>query len=75
MQGRLQVFESPVLNWNVASAVLESDPAGNRKWEKRKSTGRIDGVVSLSMAIGAATNSGIGGEKLKSIYEYDDLWG
>jgi phage terminase large subunit-like protein len=31
-----------------------SDPQENRKWEKRKSTGRIDGIVALSMAIGAA---------------------
>ena len=46
---------NPVLRWNSASAVLQTDPAGNRKWEKRKSTGRIDGMVALTMAIGAAT--------------------
>jgi phage terminase large subunit-like protein len=50
----LQVKPNPVLNWASASAVLEADPTGNKKWEKRKSTGRIDGIVALSMAVGAA---------------------
>lgn len=54
LTGKLRVQYNPVLRWNSASAVLESDAAGNRKWEKRKSTGRIDGIVALSMAIGAA---------------------
>ncbi len=53
LEGRLKVRRSPVLTWNVASAVTESDAAGNEKWEKRKSTGRIDGIVALSMAVGA----------------------
>lgn len=57
MQGRLRVLVNPVLNWNSASAVLETDPAGNKKWEKRKSTGRIDGIVALCMAIGAAEST------------------
>ncbi len=55
LKGRLRVKYNPVLRWNSASAVLASDATDNRKWEKRKSTGRIDGIVALSMAIGAAT--------------------
>ncbi|MFW6331495.1 MAG: terminase large subunit, partial [Gemmatimonadota bacterium] len=54
LHGRLRVRKNPVLTWNSASAVLETDAQGNRKWEKRKSTGRIDGIVALSMAVGAA---------------------
>lgn len=54
LSGKLRVQYNPVLRWNSASAVLESDATGNKKWEKRKSTGRIDGIVALSMAIGAA---------------------
>lgn len=49
--GRLRVHENPVLRWNVASAVTESSPAGDRKFIKRKSTGRIDGLVALTMAV------------------------
>lgn len=50
--GMLQVEKNPCLTWNSASAVLERDAAGNPKWEKRKSTGRIDGIVALSEAVG-----------------------
>jgi phage terminase large subunit-like protein len=55
LTGKLKVRFNPVLRWCSASAVLEQDATGNKKWEKRKSTGRIDGIVALSMAIGAAS--------------------
>ena len=42
----------PVLRWNVASAKATTDPAGNRKLDKSKSTARIDGLVALAMAFG-----------------------
>ncbi|HLO74855.1 MAG TPA: terminase TerL endonuclease subunit [Magnetospirillum sp.] len=41
-----------VLTWNAANAKAETDPAGNRKVTKRKSTGRVDGIVALVMAAG-----------------------
>lgn len=43
---------NPVLTRCVMNAVVRMDPAGNRKLDKEKSTGRIDGAVSLAMAIG-----------------------
>jgi phage terminase large subunit-like protein len=51
LNGTLRVHVNPVLRWNVASAVLEEDAAGNRKFTKRKATGRIDGLVALAMAV------------------------
>lgn len=45
---------NPVLTWNAASVVAVSDDAGNRKLSKRKSTGRIDGIVAAIMAAGRA---------------------
>ena len=54
LQDRLKVLRNPVLTYCSASAVLEQDASGNKKWSKRKSTGRIDGIVALSMAVGAA---------------------
>jgi phage terminase large subunit-like protein len=54
LTGKLRVKKNPVLTWCSASAVLESDAAENKKWSKRKSTGRIDGIVALSMAVGLA---------------------
>jgi phage terminase large subunit-like protein len=40
----------PVLTMCMANAVVTSDPAGNRKLDKAKATGRIDGAVALTMA-------------------------
>lgn len=42
----------PVLTMCAANAVTRSDPAGNRKFDKQKTTGRIDGMVALAMAVG-----------------------
>jgi phage terminase large subunit-like protein len=44
----------PVLDWCVSNAVTVSDPTGARKLVKERSTGRIDGLVAATMAIGAA---------------------
>lgn len=44
----------PILRWCAANAIAISDPAGNRKLDKSKATGRIDGLVALAMAMGKA---------------------
>lgn len=44
----------PILTWCAANAVATTDPAGNRKLDKSKATGRIDGMVALAMARGVA---------------------
>ena len=44
----------PVLNWNASNTVTEGADASNRKLSKRRSSGRIDGMVALAMAIGVA---------------------
>lgn len=54
LNGEIRIHTNPVLTWNAASAVLEQDPAGNRKFTKRKATGRIDGIVAATMAVGLA---------------------
>src|SRR5215203_1359173 len=41
----------PVLTMCAANAVVQSDPAGNRKLSKAKSRGRIDGMVALAQAV------------------------
>ncbi len=42
----------PILTWNVANAVIDTDPAGNRKFDKSKTHLRIDGAQALAMAAG-----------------------
>lgn len=44
----------PVLESCAANAVVQSDPAGNRKLSKSQSHGRIDGMVALAMAMSVA---------------------
>ena len=44
----------PVLSMCAANAVVQTDPAGNKKLAKHKSRGRIDGLVALTMAMGVA---------------------
>jgi phage terminase large subunit-like protein len=49
---RLAHGNHPVLTMCAANAVVQADPAGNRKLNKAKSSGRIDGMVALAMALG-----------------------
>lgn len=50
LDGRIVHGNHPVLTMCAANAVVTSDPAGNRKLDKAKATGRIDGMVALVMA-------------------------
>jgi phage terminase large subunit-like protein len=54
---RVKHGNHPVLTMCASNAVVIRDPAGNRKLDKAKSTGRIDGMVGLAMAIGAAMSN------------------
>jgi phage terminase large subunit-like protein len=54
LNGRLRHGGHPVLTWCAANAVAERNAAGERKLEKAKSTGRIDGLVALAMAMRVA---------------------
>jgi len=52
LSGKLKHGSHPVLSMCAANATIVKDPAENRKFTKQKSTGRIDGMVSLAMAVG-----------------------
>lgn len=65
---RLRHGGHPLLTWCAANAVATRDAAGNRKLDKGKATGRIDGMVALAMAIGAAAKA-TDGRNASSIYE------
>lgn len=54
LNGKIRHGSNPVLNWNAANAISVKDPAGNRKLDKSKTTGRIDGLQTLAMCLGAA---------------------
>lgn len=52
LNGRIAHGDHPVLSMCAQNAVVERDPAGNRKLSKLRSSGRIDGLVALTMAFG-----------------------
>jgi phage terminase large subunit-like protein len=54
LEGQLAHGDHPVLNMCANNTVVALDDAGNRKPSKKRSVGRIDGIVALAMAIGVA---------------------
>lgn len=44
----------PVLKMCAANAVVKTDEVGNRKLDKKRSRGRIDGMVALAMSVAMA---------------------
>ena len=54
LDGKLAHGDHPILQMCVYNAVVVKDDAGNRKLSKRKSAGRIDGAIALTMAMGVA---------------------
>ena len=49
-----------MLRWNVNNAYVRTDPAGNIKIDKQRSTEKVDGAVALVMALDRATKQGGG---------------
>ena len=66
IEERIRHGNHPVLTMCAANSRVQSDPAGNRKFSKIKSTGRIDGIVALAMALNGAQRKEI---EQPSIYE------
>lgn len=66
LAGTIKHQGNPVMTWCAANAIVSTDPAGNRKITKEKSSGRVDGIVASIMAIGATQKDGTDGP---SIYE------
>lgn len=57
----------PVLRWNMDNAFVRTDPAGNLKLDKEKSTEKIDGAIALIMGLDRAMKNQSGGD---SIYNH-----
>lgn len=55
LNGRVAHGNHPVLTMCAANSVITRDASGNRKLDRSKATGRIDGMVALAMAFGAMT--------------------
>ena len=62
---RIRHGGNPILRWMADNMVVRTDPAGNIKPDKERSTEKIDGMVALVMAIDRATRH----TKTGSLYE------
>jgi phage terminase large subunit-like protein len=58
INGHFRHPDNPCLNWNAANAVSIANPVGDRKFDKSRATGRIDGMVACAMALREATRIG-----------------
>lgn len=56
IEGNVRHGNHPVLTYCMSNIRIQSDPAGNRKFDKLKSNGRIDGGVALAMAVTKPTD-------------------
>ncbi|MGU3495922.1 terminase large subunit [Xanthobacteraceae bacterium A53D] len=56
LQKTITIDSSPVTYSCAANAHVDADGQGNRAFDKNRSRGRIDGMVTIAMAVGAATN-------------------
>ena len=59
--------EHPVLRWNMDNIFIRTDPAGNIKADKEKSTEKIDGAVATIMALDRAIRCG--NDTSESVYD------
>ena len=62
----------PVLSWMMDNIHIRTDPAGNIKPDKAKSTEKIDGAVAMIMADRCIRNAGV--SKDKSVYDERGKW-
>jgi len=57
----------PILRWNMDNIFIRTDPAGNIKADKEKSTEKIDGAIATIMALDRAIRCG--NEVTESVYD------
>lgn len=50
--GKIQHNGNPVLTWMIGNAVVQQDPAGNIKPNRKESAEKIDGVIAVVEALG-----------------------
>lgn len=57
LEKTITIEQSPVTYWCAGNALLIADGQKNRAFDKKRSRGRIDGLVTIAMAVGAASMS------------------
>lgn len=66
LEGTITIEANPVTYWCAGNALVIEDGQKNRAFDKKRSRGRIDGMVTIAMGTGAATYATEAGA---SVYE------
>lgn len=69
VNGRMRHGAHPVMTMCAHNARVYKDGGGNRKFEKIKSSGRIDAMVALAMALGCAVS-----DKVDAGESFFEVW-
>lgn len=56
LDGQITIEASPVTTMCASNAIITSDAMNNRAFDKKRSRGRIDGMISITESVGAAHN-------------------
>ena len=67
LSGQIAHGGHPVLSWMMDNVYVRSDPAGNIKMDKERSTEKIDGAVAMVMALDRAIRNG--NDTSESVYD------
>ncbi len=71
LRGGVEIDSSRLTDICASNAVIQSDAFKNKFFHKNKSRGRIDGMVTIAMAVGSASSSMEA--RSGSYLEYEDL--
>jgi len=55
--GTIRIDKNRLTDICASNAVTDSDPMGNKMFDKDKSRSKIDGMVTIAMAVGSATSA------------------
>ena len=67
LEERIAHGGNPVLSWMVDNIYIKTDPAGNIKADKSKSTEKIDGAIAMIMGLDRAIRCG--NDSSESVYD------
>jgi phage terminase large subunit-like protein len=64
---RLKPDKSPILTWAFGNLEVDTDPAQNRKFSKKRALDRIDPMIALAMSLSVAYKD------KPPIYDFSDI--
>lgn len=71
LEENLKHGNNPVLNWMANNAAWRVNEYNDKRFDREKSSEKIDGMVALAMGIGAWLNH-TGGDETESIYDREN---